>query len=190
MQKHAFLTIWLFFFGLFALLLSELRQINLLTLDTLLALDSTGTTLFIIVVFIIGLTFSIGNIVWLTRLILKDREALLNSVHDIELSFECRQILMSYINGYLPILGFLGTLIGFMLIATIFEHKIVGETDLAKIIGYIQESVGGIKTAAFTSIIGMLTSWSCLMLLNTVFRLGYMRMIVRELNVEHNNENS
>lgn len=182
LHKYAYLTIWLFFFGLFVSILAELTHIGLLTINNIMSLDNTGTTLFIIFVFLTGIAFSISNIVWLTRLATKTDNELVESADSIELSFQYRQTIMGYIIGYLPILGFLGTLIGFMIIATIFETKIAGETDLIKIVSHIQDSVGGIKTAAFTSIVGLVTSWSCLLLLDVVYKLGYMRLVVAKVN--------
>ena len=182
MHGNAYLIMWLSFFGLVSSLLFTGYTDGFISLQEIMRLDYTGTTVFIILYYIIGICFNISNIIWLHKISLSNAETLLRLENKIQGSYTKRKNIMYYFLGVLPVLGFIGTLIGFMLIATLFEHNIIGESDVTKIVGHILQSVGGIKTAAFTSIVGMIASWIILAPLDLIYRNGYIELIVEKVN--------
>lgn len=189
MHKNGYLMTWLFFFGLGICLLFVGYAEEFVSFKEIMKLDNTGTTIFIIFVFLIGFLFSIADIIWLQKLISKGPDSLARKTTSIELKFEAKEVKTNYILWLLPVLGFVGTLIGVMIIAMILGQKISGEADLAKITSYIQEAIGGVTTAAFTSIVGMLTS-AFLMVLNRIIRLGYIKLVVGRAGKDSGHENT
>ena len=174
--------LWLFFFGLMACVLFVGYADGFITFKEIMRMDNTGTTISIIMYYLVGISFNISNMIWLQKLSSHDAETLFRYEYKIEGSYKKRNNIMYYFLGVLPVLGFIGTLIGFMLIATIFEHNIFGETDTTKIVGHILLSIGGIKTAAFTSIVGMISSWIVLAPMDLIYRNGFIELIVEKIN--------
>jgi len=150
-------------------------------------LDNTGTTIFILFVFAIGFVFSLSNIIWLEKLTSLEYPALVKQAAQIELDFETRGAKMAYVLWLLPILGFVGTLIGVMIMSYALGSKISLEKDPIKIVLAIQQAIGGISTAAFTSVVGMITA-AFLALLHTICRLWYLKLIVNKIgSASHEN---
>lgn len=179
--------LWLCFAGFGGAVTWALYSLGYLNWNEIMRLDNTGTTIFILFVFAIGFVFSLSNIIWLEKLTSLEYPALVKQAAQIELDFETRGAKMAYVLWLLPILGFVGTLIGVMIMSYALGSKISLEKDPIKIVLAIQQAIGGISTAAFTSVVGMITA-AFLALLHTICRLWYLKLIVNKIgSASHEN---
>jgi hypothetical protein len=170
MHERSYLTIWLFFFGLECWFLALIYLAGY-DLAWLMQADQTGFSVFILFVFFVGCAFAFRNMLWLNGIY-----GIMQNDNNIAGGFETRGSVLYYIISSLPALGFLGTVVGVYIITENFDYALKSVTETAKLIGYLQDLVGGMKTAVVTTIIGI-SSGLLLALLHIVFYAGYVNFI-------------
>jgi hypothetical protein len=171
--RFSYLFLWLFFSGLGVLSLGFLVLFGYL--PQILEIDRTGFSLLIIFVFWVGWLFSFLNIAWLVKIDLREQEI----SDQIEVNFEKRETIASYIIRTLIALGFIGTLLGMLIITTSLGNIIAVEGEPTKLSMHVQKALQGMGTAFLTTIIGA-TGSTFIELLHLVFRNGYLKIALRQ----------
>jgi len=172
LHKRSTLIIWLFFSGLYASILFVLYSQGYWS--KMLEYDNTGFSVLIFILFFIGWIYCIRDIAWLQKLIsggdLKPDES--------RVEFEIRDTITLFIIRTLVALGFLGTLIGFLIMMLSLVEITSTVKDSAKLSEHFQQALGGVGTAGLTTIVGMAGS-TILGTLHLIFRVGYLRNLAK-----------
>ncbi|MBI2042448.1 MAG: MotA/TolQ/ExbB proton channel family protein [Candidatus Nealsonbacteria bacterium] len=176
--KFSHLFLWLFFSGLFlvgmagALVSGYWQKIP--------ELDKTYISFLIILVFMIGWAFSLIDIIWITKLISSYRSA------DFEMIVARKEERSYFFSRTLVALGFMGTLVGILMVTISLGTLLSSEEEIAVIRVYIQGALGGMSTAFLTTIIGLVGS-VFLELLHLIFKSTCLNLLSKW---ERHNEDS